>query len=81
MADHAKWRCASVCCNAPIKHESHSCVAYCDECQRDCETVPGARETIDRLAEEAGGWVCEQHPDLEWPHDNCEGPGMLRSDL
>lgn len=27
-----------------------------------------------------GGWVCEQHPDLEWPHDDCEGPGMPWAD-
>lgn len=25
-------------------------------------------------------WVCEQHPDMDWPHDDCAGPGMLRSD-
>lgn len=22
------------------------------------------------------GWVCEQHPQLPWPHDLCDGPGM-----
>lgn len=22
-------------------------------------------------------WRCEQHPDTEWPHDDCAGPGML----
>ena len=22
------------------------------------------------------GWVCEQHPDKQWPHDKCPGPGM-----
>jgi hypothetical protein len=22
------------------------------------------------------GWVCEQHPDRCWPHDDCPGPGM-----
>jgi hypothetical protein len=21
-------------------------------------------------------WVCEQHPDKPWPHDDCAGPGM-----
>ena len=20
--------------------------------------------------------VCEEHPDLAWPHDDCPGPGM-----
>jgi hypothetical protein len=20
-------------------------------------------------------WVCEQHPDELWPHDDCAGPG------
>jgi hypothetical protein len=23
------------------------------------------------------GWVCEAHPDLPWPHDDGDGPGML----
>jgi hypothetical protein len=22
------------------------------------------------------GWVCEQHPEKGWPHDDCAGPGM-----
>lgn len=22
------------------------------------------------------GWVCEAHPWLGWPHDDCAGPGM-----
>jgi len=21
-------------------------------------------------------WVCEEHPDKEFPHDDCAGPGM-----
>jgi hypothetical protein len=21
-------------------------------------------------------WVCEQHPDRPFPHDDCPGPGM-----
>ena len=21
-------------------------------------------------------WICEQHPHLHWPHDDCAGPGM-----
>ena len=29
----------------------------------------------------AGGWVCEQHPDREWPHDDCAGPGMLAGQM
>lgn len=24
----------------------------------------------------ADGLMCEQHPGLEWPHDDCIGPGM-----
>ena len=24
----------------------------------------------------AEGWICEQHPDQPWPHDDCVGPGM-----
>ena len=22
------------------------------------------------------GWICEEHPDQPWPHQNCAGPGM-----
>jgi hypothetical protein len=22
------------------------------------------------------GWICEQHPEQGWPHDDCGGPGM-----
>jgi hypothetical protein len=22
------------------------------------------------------GWICEQHPDRGWPHDDCGGPGV-----
>jgi hypothetical protein len=22
------------------------------------------------------GWICEQHPEQGWPHDDCAGPGM-----
>lgn len=21
-------------------------------------------------------WICEEHPELPWPHDDCAGPGM-----
>ncbi len=22
------------------------------------------------------GWICEEHPDRPWPHDDCAGPGI-----
>ena len=22
------------------------------------------------------GWICEEHPDLPWPHDDCGRPGV-----
>ena len=22
------------------------------------------------------GWICEQHPHKEFPHDDCAGPGI-----
>lgn len=25
-------------------------------------------------------WVCEQHPEFEWPHGNCSGPGVLKEE-
>ena len=24
-------------------------------------------------------WICEKHPELDWPHDDCAGPGMPRT--
>jgi hypothetical protein len=24
----------------------------------------------------ADGWMCERHPGLEFPHDDCPGPGV-----
>ena len=24
----------------------------------------------------ADGWICEEHPDQPWPHDDCSGPGV-----
>lgn len=44
------------------------------------EAYPGAANDLDRMAEEAGGWVCSHHPELEFPHGDCAGPGMLRSE-
>lgn len=44
------------------------------------ECYPGATNDIDNLAEANGGWVCEQHAGVEWPHDDCPGPGVFRSD-
>ena len=34
--------------------------------------------THDRQAEliRRDGWMCEAHPGLPWPHDDCSGPGM-----
>lgn len=52
-----------------------------DRSQVFWEAYPGATNDIDRIADEAGGWVCEQHPHLEWPHDDCAGPGMLASSV
>ena len=23
----------------------------------------------------AEGWICEEHPEQPWPHDDCAGPG------
>lgn len=25
---------------------------------------------------EADGWMCEQHPGVQWPHGDCAGPGV-----
>lgn len=44
------------------------------------ELYPGAVNDVERLAEAGGGWCCEQHPHLPFPHDDCAGPGMLRSE-
>jgi hypothetical protein len=40
------------------------------------ESAPGVTNAIEAHVVALGGWVCEQHPWLEWPHDECAGPGM-----
>lgn len=39
----------------------------------------GFRVAPTRLADRS--LVCEEHPDLPWPHGDCAGPGMLREDV
>ena len=36
----------------------------------------------EKFLDASGGnpWVCEAHPDLPWPHDDCPGPGRLRDE-
>ncbi len=29
----------------------------------------------------AQDWICEKHPFFVWPHDDCDGPGMLATNL
>lgn len=36
--------------------------------------------SIDQAISDGGGWVCELHPWLDFPHDDCPGPGMLHDD-
>lgn len=36
-------------------------------------------EPTESIVDAAGDLVCEQHPELEWPHGDCDGPGMPRS--
>jgi hypothetical protein len=49
-----------------------------DPSQILAESHAGAAEAIAALVETVGGWVCEEHPDLPWPHDECPGPGVLK---
>jgi hypothetical protein len=42
------------------------------------ESYPGAANDMEARVQAAGGRICEQHPDKQWPHDDCLGPGMLR---
>jgi hypothetical protein len=42
------------------------------------EAYPGAANMIEAEVQALGGWVCEQHPELEFPHGDCAGPGMPR---
>lgn len=51
-----------------------------DRSQVVWEAYPGATNDIDVTIDRMGGWVCEQHPDRPWPHDDCEGPGMPRNE-
>ena len=51
-----------------------------DRSQVVFEAYPGAANDIEAYVKASGGWVCEQHPDKPWPHDDCAGPGMVRDD-
>lgn len=51
-----------------------------DRSQVIVEVYPGAANDIEEMAEAAGGWVCEIHPDLPFEHDGCSGAGMSRGD-
>lgn len=42
------------------------------------ESASGITASIDAYVEARGGWVCEQHPWLGWPHGDCEGPGTVQ---
>jgi hypothetical protein len=44
------------------------------------EAYPGAANDVEAHIGRHGGLVCEQHPDREWPHDDCAGPGMVRDE-
>lgn len=49
------------------------------------EVYPGAANFMDRLIEEGGGLVCEACFEAtgeirEWPHGDCAGPGMPRTE-
>jgi hypothetical protein len=33
--------------------------------------APGGKGVCD------AGWICEEHPDRPYPHDDCAGPAML----
>lgn len=45
------------------------------------EVYPGFRDELHADIEATGGWRCEEHPDLPWPHDDCAGPGMPARDV
>lgn len=40
-------------------------------------TIVTARR-VPTACPQCGGarWVCEEHPDRPWPHDDCAGPGV-----
>ena len=58
-------------CNAEVEptypDEPWNPVYICDECGYLWEN--GEWDT-------SKGFVCEQHPDKEFPHDDCSGPGI-----
>lgn len=43
------------------------------------EVYPGAANDIEAHIEREGGLCCEIHPDLDWPHGDCPGPGMTKA--
>ncbi len=39
----------------------------------------GEEEEVEEVDRTLMDWICEQHPNLVWPHDDCAGPGMPAS--
>ena len=65
-----------------IAHQSYVCLARnaADIHLGACDRLAGAIAAAIAAERERPYWVCEQHPDKDWPHGDCAGPGMLRSD-
>lgn len=40
------------------------------------EAFPSAADAIELMA--PLGWACEEHPDQDFEHDGCIGPGIVR---
>lgn len=46
--------------------------------ERALEFAEAEREVLQPSCPRCGRerWICEEHPEQPWPHDNCAGPGI-----
>jgi len=73
------------------RHQRHEPMCGCDHEQNDpwcavgainillahIATLEAEQDGAQRsIVDVAGDLICEAHPWLEWPHDDCAGPGM-----
>jgi hypothetical protein len=66
-------------CGAPLVYVRTDADAHISRCPRHGAILPPpdgrVRQQPQMICHCAEGWICEEHPDQPWPHDDCAGPG------
>ena len=53
-------------------------IGECKKCGLETDLIMGVCQdcSLNEEWDTSKGFVCEQHPDKEFPHDDCSGPGI-----